>query len=339
MNDVTRILSAIEHGDPQAAEQLLPLVYDELRKLAAPEAGPGEARPDAPGHGPGPRGLPPAGRRRRGPALGQPRPLLRRRGRGHAPDPRRERPRARGGPKHGGDRQRVDLDEAELRHRAAADDLLALDEALTKLAGRGRRPRPSSSSSASSPACPSSEAAEALGISAATADRRLGLRHGPGSAADARRRTAGAAMTNPMNFSSPVRHCRAGFSHWHVRTRPAGGDRAMSAARSSTKSDLPRGRRASTRRRQRPAYLDQACGDDAELRRRVEQLLEAHEQAGELPRRPRPRPRCHRRPASELERPGTVDRPLQAAGADRRGRHGRGLRGRAAAPRAPAWSP
>src|SRR5438128_11583814 len=35
MSDVTRILSAIEQGDPQAAEQLLPLVYDELRKLAA----------------------------------------------------------------------------------------------------------------------------------------------------------------------------------------------------------------------------------------------------------------------------------------------------------------
>ena len=35
MNDVTRILSAIEHGDPRAAGQLLPLVYDELRKLAA----------------------------------------------------------------------------------------------------------------------------------------------------------------------------------------------------------------------------------------------------------------------------------------------------------------
>src|SRR5205823_5523189 len=35
MNDVTSILSAIERGDPQAAEQLLPLVYDELRKLAA----------------------------------------------------------------------------------------------------------------------------------------------------------------------------------------------------------------------------------------------------------------------------------------------------------------
>ena len=35
MSEVTRILSAIERGDPHAAEQLLPLVYDELRKLAA----------------------------------------------------------------------------------------------------------------------------------------------------------------------------------------------------------------------------------------------------------------------------------------------------------------
>ncbi len=35
MNEVTRILSAVEQGDPRAAEQLLPLVYEELRKLAA----------------------------------------------------------------------------------------------------------------------------------------------------------------------------------------------------------------------------------------------------------------------------------------------------------------
>ncbi len=35
MNDVTRILSAIEQGEPKAAEALLPLVYGELRKLAA----------------------------------------------------------------------------------------------------------------------------------------------------------------------------------------------------------------------------------------------------------------------------------------------------------------
>ena len=35
MSDVTRILSMIESGDQQASEELLPLVYDELRKLAA----------------------------------------------------------------------------------------------------------------------------------------------------------------------------------------------------------------------------------------------------------------------------------------------------------------
>jgi hypothetical protein len=35
MSDVTCILSAIEQGDPHVAEKLLPLIYDELRKLAA----------------------------------------------------------------------------------------------------------------------------------------------------------------------------------------------------------------------------------------------------------------------------------------------------------------
>jgi RNA polymerase sigma factor (TIGR02999 family) len=45
MNEVTRILSAIEEGDPHAAAQLLPLVYDELRKLAA-----GHMANEAPGH-------------------------------------------------------------------------------------------------------------------------------------------------------------------------------------------------------------------------------------------------------------------------------------------------
>ena len=63
MTDVTRILSAIEQGDPQAAEQLLPLVYDELRKLAAQKLAQEKPGPDAPGHRPGPRGLPAAGGR------------------------------------------------------------------------------------------------------------------------------------------------------------------------------------------------------------------------------------------------------------------------------------
>ena len=55
MSDVTRILSAIEQGDPHAAEQLLLLVYDELRKLAA------QRRPSVLGAG--------AGVIRRSPAL------------------------------------------------------------------------------------------------------------------------------------------------------------------------------------------------------------------------------------------------------------------------------
>ena len=51
MTEVTRILSAIEQGDPSAAEQLLPLVYDELRKLAAQKNGPGGPGADVAGDG------------------------------------------------------------------------------------------------------------------------------------------------------------------------------------------------------------------------------------------------------------------------------------------------
>ena len=70
MNDVTRILSAIEQGDPQAAEQLLPAGLRRAAPAGRPAAGAGEARPDPPGHGPGPRGVPPAGRTPTRPAPG-----------------------------------------------------------------------------------------------------------------------------------------------------------------------------------------------------------------------------------------------------------------------------
>src|SRR5438309_11715712 len=52
MSDLTHILSAIEQGDAHAAEQLLPLVYDELRKLAAHKMA-----QEAPGQTPQPTGL------------------------------------------------------------------------------------------------------------------------------------------------------------------------------------------------------------------------------------------------------------------------------------------
>jgi hypothetical protein len=79
MSEVTHILSAIEGGDPHAAEQLLPLVYDELRKLAAQKLAqekPGQTLDR--GDGPGSRGVLAAGRRGQGAALEQPGPLLRR---------------------------------------------------------------------------------------------------------------------------------------------------------------------------------------------------------------------------------------------------------------------
>ena len=139
MTDVTRILLAIEQGDPKAAEQLLPLVYDELRKLAAQKLAqekPGqtlqatalvhEAYLRLVGGG-------------RGPALGRPRPLLRRRRRGHAPHPRRQRPPQAAPSSAAAGRQRVDLERAEPAVADASDeDLLALDEALTGWPARAR---------------------------------------------------------------------------------------------------------------------------------------------------------------------------------------------------------
>ena len=92
MSDVTKILDAIEAGDPQAAEQLLPLVYDELRKLAAPKLEQEKPGQTLQADGAGARGVSPAGGWRQSPALEQPRPFLRRGGRGHAADSRRRGP-------------------------------------------------------------------------------------------------------------------------------------------------------------------------------------------------------------------------------------------------------
>ena len=134
MNDVTQILSAIEQGDPQAAEQLLPLVYDELRRLAAQKLAqekPGQTlQATALVHEAYLRLV----GWRAGPGLEQPRPLLRRRGRGHAPHPGRECPPQADGPSTAAIRGGVDLDDRSPCRPDRSDDLLALDEALTELA-------------------------------------------------------------------------------------------------------------------------------------------------------------------------------------------------------------
>jgi RNA polymerase sigma factor (TIGR02999 family) len=134
MNDVTRILSALEPGDPRAAEQLLPLVYDELRRLASQWLS-----RETPGQTLQPTALVHEAYVRLTGASG---PDIDWDGRGHffaaaAEAMRRllvERARRRKRLKHGGDRHRIELDVAETLAQAPSEDLLALDEALTRLA-------------------------------------------------------------------------------------------------------------------------------------------------------------------------------------------------------------
>jgi RNA polymerase sigma factor (TIGR02999 family) len=132
MSDVTSILSAIEQGDPHAAEQLLPLVYDELRQLAAQKLAqekPGQTlqatalvheaylrlvgtraaqRWDSLGHF------------FAAAAEAMRRVLLNR-----ARDKKRF--------KRGGERSRVDLDHVEIALDTSDEQLIALDDALTQL--------------------------------------------------------------------------------------------------------------------------------------------------------------------------------------------------------------
>ena len=134
MNDVTRILAAIEHGDPQAAEQLLPLVYDELRRLAArrlAQEKPGQTlQATALVHEAYLR-LVGGGRE---PAMERPRPLLRRRGRGDAPDPDRTGPATRAGSSAAAASSGSTSTRSTIGYESDELDLLALDEALTRLA-------------------------------------------------------------------------------------------------------------------------------------------------------------------------------------------------------------
>jgi RNA polymerase sigma factor (TIGR02999 family) len=142
MSDVTRILSAIEQGDSSAAEQLLPLVYDELRRLAVQRlAG------AAPGHTLQPTALVHEAYLK----LVGPDPALRWNGQVHffaaaAEAMRRilvDHARRKHRVRRGGGRKRVapeDLDDIQVMTQGGGeDDLLALDEALTQLSAADSR--------------------------------------------------------------------------------------------------------------------------------------------------------------------------------------------------------
>jgi RNA polymerase sigma factor (TIGR02999 family) len=132
MTDVTRILSQIESGDPSAAEQLLPLVYDELRKLAA-----AKLAHEKPGQTLQATALVHEAYLR----LVDVEKARHWDSRGHffaaaAEAMRRilvERARSKGRQKRSGDRLRFDIDAIDVAVNATPDHLIAIDEALDKL--------------------------------------------------------------------------------------------------------------------------------------------------------------------------------------------------------------
>lgn len=169
MSDVTQILGQIEDGDGQAAEKLLPFVYDELRRLAAQKMAiekPGQTlQATALVHEAYIR-------------LVDAEKAQHWESRGHffaaaAEAMRRiliDTARRKASPIHGGDRSRVELNDIASAANLPPEDLLAVDEALTKLA----RVNPSKAelvrlrfyAGMSVP-----EAAKLLGVSTATAER------------------------------------------------------------------------------------------------------------------------------------------------------------------------
>ena len=178
MSEVTRILSAIEQGDPSAAEQLLPLVYDELRKLAAQRLA-----QEKPGHTLQATALVHEAYLRLvengGDEAG---PEQRWDSRGHffaaaAEAMRRiliDRARHKATAKRGGALRRIDIEQASAVDDGREAELLALDEALTEF----ERHDPQAAGLVKLryfAGLSHQEAAEALGIGRRAADRLWAL--------------------------------------------------------------------------------------------------------------------------------------------------------------------
>jgi RNA polymerase sigma factor (TIGR02999 family) len=170
MPDVTRILSRIEAGDPTAAEQLLPLVYDELRKLAAVKLA-----HEKPGHTLQATALVHeayvrlAGENRQEPWCG------RRQFFAAASEAMRrilvENARRKKTHKHGGDLDRLDIDLQRIESRRAPEEILALHEALGAL-GEYDSTKAELVKLRYFVGLTIPEAAEILGISASSVDRQ-----------------------------------------------------------------------------------------------------------------------------------------------------------------------
>src|SRR5208282_4313270 len=167
MSDVTRILDSIEHGDSKAADELLPLVYGELRRLAASKM----AR-ETPNQTLQPTALVHEAWLR---LVGDANPKFG--GRAHffaaaAEAMRRiliDKARRKRALRHGGDQQRVDLADVEVAAPGDDDQLLAVNDALDKLAAQNQL-EAELVKLRYFVGITLEEAAEVLGISARTAD-------------------------------------------------------------------------------------------------------------------------------------------------------------------------
>lgn len=167
MTDVTQILSEIEQGDPSAADQLLPLVYDELRRLAA-----ARLKHEKPGQTLQATALVHEAYVR----LVNVPEAQHWNGRGHffgaaAEAMRRilvEQARRKKSQKRGGGLNRVELDDVDLGSHKTSDQLLALDEALRKLEKRDNT-KAQLVKLRYFAGLTNAEAAEALGIGVSTA--------------------------------------------------------------------------------------------------------------------------------------------------------------------------
>ena len=168
MSDVTRILEAAQNGDPTAAEQLLPLVYEELRRLAAHkmanEAAGQTLQPTALVHEAWLR------------LVGNQEQQWN--GRAHffgaaAEAMRRiliENARRKGAQRHGGGQVKLDIQEIEIATAPKDDELLAVSDALEKFAVRDKQ-KAELVKLRYFVGLTTEEAAQVLGISAPTADR------------------------------------------------------------------------------------------------------------------------------------------------------------------------
>ena len=168
VGDVTRILDAIQQGDPKAADELLPLVYDELRKLAAQKMS-----KEAPGQTLQPTALVHEAWLR---LTGN--QNVQWNGRAHffgaaAEAMRRiliENARRKRSLKHGAGKARLDIHEIEIGAATKDDELLAVHDALEKLAMHDKK-KAELVKLRYFVGLTTEEAAEVLGISVPTADR------------------------------------------------------------------------------------------------------------------------------------------------------------------------